>query len=222
MDTNELIQQLSRDLKPVKVLAAPPVRALQLSIVALVLVMAVLEALGGPRSDWNAALQRAGFVFETGIIFLAGLLAASAAFTLSIPDTRMRRPVTLLLAAATIIWLGICLVAAISLTAQDIRHEVSEIPSSAACVKALLFMTIAPLLVSFWMTLCAAPVWRGWAGYALTLSVASFGAFGMRFFCPSDAPAHLFLWHFLPVVVLSLLGAGLGCIVLRMRGPVRG
>jgi len=217
MDTSKLIDSLSKDLQPVRRLPAPVARAFILSLTALVLVTGMISFLGGPRADWVSVLQKPIFISGDILMLVAGFLSAIAAFTLAVPDTKIRKPVIVLLCTATVIWVVICLTAVASLTAQSFHAEVTDIGKSAACFKALIFMSALPLAISFTMALRAAPVWRGWTGYALTLSMASFGAFGMRFFCPSDSSAHLLLWHFLPVVILSVLGSVLGRIILRFR-----
>ena len=217
MDTSKFIDSLATDLQPVSPLPAPVMRAALMSLTALVLVTGMISFLGGPRADWLSVLQNPIFMSGDILMLVAGFLSAVAAFTLAVPDTKIRKPVIALLCSATVIWVVICLYAAASLTAQGVQAEITDIGKSAACFKALIFMSALPLAVSFYMALRAAPVWRGWTGYALTLSMASFGAFGMRFFCPSDSYAHLLLWHFLPVVILSVLGGVLGRIILRFK-----
>ena len=217
MDTSKLIDSLTQDLQPVRPLQAPVTRAIIMSFTALILIVGMLLFLGGPRADWAAVFKTPIFMIGDILMLVAGFISAIAAFTLSVPDTKIRKPVIVLLCAATVIWVGICLYALSSITLPAIQAEIADIGKSSACLKALIFMSAVPLAISFFLALRAAPVWRGWTGYALTLSMASFGAFGMRFFCPSDSYAHLLLWHFLPVVALSVLGGLLGRIILRFR-----
>jgi hypothetical protein len=217
MDTSKLIDNLTQDLQPVKPLWAPIKRAILMSILALVFVTGMIALLGGPRADWLNVATNPLLISGDILMLAAGFMSCVAAFTLAVPDTKIRKPVIMLLGAATVIWIGICLYAAASLTPQAIQAEITDIGKSSACVKALIFMSILPLVVSFFMAARAVPIWRGWTGYALTLSMASFGAFGMRFFCPSDSYAHLLLWHFMPVVILSVVGGLVGRIILRFR-----
>jgi len=217
MDTSKLIDSLTQDLQPVRALRGPVTRGTIMSFTALVLVTGMIALLGGPRADWLTVLQNPVFMSGDILMLVAGFISAVAAFTLAVPDTKIRKPVIALLCTATIIWVGICLFAAVSVTAESFHAEITDIGKSAACFKALIFMSALPLIISFSMALRSAPVWRGWTGYALTLSMASFGAFSMRFFCPSDSYAHLLLWHFMPVVILSVLGGLLGRIILRFR-----
>jgi len=217
MDTSKLIDSLTQDLRPVRPLWAPVIRATIMSVLALIFVTGMIAILGGPRADWLTVATNPLLMSGDILMLAAGFMSCVAAFTLAVPDTKIRKHVIVLLSAATVIWIGICLYAAASLTPQAMSAEIADMGKSSACVKALIFMSIAPLVVSFFMVARAVPIWRGWTGYALTLSMASFGAFGMRFFCPSDSYAHLLLWHFLPVIVLSVLGGVLGRIILRFR-----
>ena len=217
MDTSKLIDNLTQNLQPVRPLPSPIIRALIVSLVALALVIKMISILGGPRADWVSTLQNPLFVSGDLLMLAAGFLSAIAAFILSVPDVKIRKTVIALLCAASAIWAGICLYALASLTREGVQAEMADIAKSSACFKALIFMLALPLIISFFMALRAAPVWRGWTGYSLTLSMASFGAFGMRFFCPSDSYAHLLLWHFLPVVILSVAGVILGRVALRFR-----
>jgi hypothetical protein len=217
MDTNELVGTLAKDLKPVKPLASPAARALRLSLIAPVLALSLVPTLGGPRADWLEILQNPRALAPDLIILAAGVLAACAAAALAVPDVKIRRGVRILLVLATALWIGVCAGAAATLSLADVEVEWGTLKASASCVRGLVLMTAFPLLIGFVMTLKGAPVWRGWSGYAVTLSMASFGAFAMRFLCPSDAPSHLLLWHFMPVVVVALLGTLLGKAILRFK-----
>jgi hypothetical protein len=217
MDTNNLINALSRDLQPVRRLQAPMLRATLLSFLAIIFVAGMIFILHGPRPDWAAVLQKPAAMFSDALMLTAGILTVLAAFTLSIPDTQIRKPVIRMLSFATIIWTGMCLYAAYHLRFHDIQAEFDSFQQSSACIKALIFMCAFPLAVSFLMAWRAAPIWCGWTGYALTLSIASFSALGMRFLCPNDAYGHLLLWHFMPVISLSALGSLLGKIIFRSR-----
>jgi hypothetical protein len=215
--SEDLADRLAKNLKPVKPLAHPAVRAAGTAGFALAAVAACLAALGGPRKDW-ADMLRLPSVLETSVAMLgAAFSAALAAFILAVPDTKIRTPVRALLGLATVLWIEICMASVITLTPGDITAEFSAWAASRACVAGLLIMTTVPLIFSFVLTLRAAPLWRGWSGYALALSAASFGAIGMRFLCPSDAPEHLLLWHFLPVLVLAGVGTVLGKLILRFK-----
>jgi hypothetical protein len=39
----------------------------------------------------------------------------------------------------------------------------------------------------------------------------------MRFACPNEQPAHLLVWHYLPVLAFAIVGVGLGQILLKRK-----
>lgn len=205
MDTNDLIAALTQDLKPVKPLAAPPLRALTFTAAALLVVLALLF-LGGARAGWPMS---AGI--EAALMTIAGISSAVAAFYLAVPDTRLRRMPKLLLALAVLIWAGLCLYAFTMMPAGALREE----PAALSCVIGLVAMSVVPVALGTLMVWRGSPVWRGMAGGAVWLSAASFGAAGMRFLCANDGLGHLLLWHFAPVLALAALGAYLGRFLLK-------
>src|SRR5271156_1919573 len=131
MDTGKLIDNLAKDLQPVRPLSAPVIRAVIMSFTALVLVTGMISLLGGPRADWLTVLQSPIFMSGNILMLVAGFMSAVAAFSLSVPDTKIRRPVIALLCTATIIWAGICLYAAVSVTAVSFHAEITDIGASA-------------------------------------------------------------------------------------------
>jgi hypothetical protein len=207
-DTHDLIDKLSKDVAPVRPLPRAGFRALSLSLWALALALLILEQVHEPRSDLAATLHSPVYLSQGFAMMIAGLLAAFAAFKLSIPDTRLRRPVISSLASATALW-GL-------LIAIELFHAPSGMPEAAPpCFIGLTIGMSVPLALGLVMMMRSAPVWRGWAGYAMVLSVGSFAALVMRFICPDDSPGHLLVWHFLPVLALALPGALLGKILLN-------
>jgi hypothetical protein len=178
---------------------------------SVVLVAGALCLLHGPRADIAAALHRPSYLAETVGMFMAGLLAAAATFRLCVPDTKVRRPERLMLGLSSAFWLFI-----LSDTfGQALQKGIAAPDAGDRCLIGLTCMTALPLAVVVRMATKAAPVWRGRAGFAMVLSVASFGATGMRILCADDAPEHLLVWHFLPVAVFALAGILLGKTLLR-------
>jgi hypothetical protein len=83
-DTDKLIEDLTREAKPVKPLAAPLLRAAAL-LGALLATMMAFAAFGGHVTDTLAHLTHMPFTFELAGAFLAGTGAIIAAVILSIP-----------------------------------------------------------------------------------------------------------------------------------------
>ena len=209
-DTNDLIGKLAGDLKPVRRIAPVWLRAVALSALSLAAVFGFIFAFThGLRHDWTVMLGP--HLCQTLWIFMAGVLSAFAAFSLSVPDTKIRVHVYAMIGIATAVWvsliLGQLMAGPLSLSEVGERN----------CLTDLALLVVAPFSAAIFMATRAAPVWRGWAGYSLMLSTGSFAALGMRFICVNEEPAHLLVWHFLPVLVLGLFGIGLGEILLKWK-----
>jgi hypothetical protein len=207
-DTHDLIERLSADVKPVKRLPRPWLRAVLLTLASLVLALGVLRLVHEPRTDLMQALQDKGYELDGIMIFAAGACAAYAAFVLSVPDTRVRTPVLATLGMSTAIWLEIILRELLSTKAMP--------DPAPPCLIGLTIGMSAPLALGVVMMLRSAAVWRGLAGYAMVLAVGSFAALGMRFICPNDTPGHLLVWHFLPVIIFAIVGMPLFSILLKL------
>lgn len=209
MDTNNLIDALARDLKPVRPLPAPHLRALVFAGLTAALVVLALVVLGGPRTEWPASMAA-----EALLMASAGLAAAAAAFRLAVPDTRIRPATLALLSYAVTVWATLIVHAFTMMPEGGMRAELAE-TGSVACVIGLLAMTSIPLSLAMMMVWRASPVWRGLAGAMAWLAAASFGAAGMRFLCANDGIGHLLLWHFMPVLALAALGTLAGRLLLK-------
>ncbi|MGE4167918.1 MAG: NrsF family protein, partial [Xanthobacteraceae bacterium] len=100
--TPDLIELLVANLTPVKRLRPPIVRAATwLALAALI--VALLAIAQGLRPDIAVHLQQSGFVMSLGGALLTGVLAAIAAFMLSLPDRS--RLWVLLPAPSLVFWL---------------------------------------------------------------------------------------------------------------------
>lgn len=211
-DTNDLIARLSQEVKPVKRLAPVWLRATVFSVLTAVAVAGGIAMFTeGLRPDWTVMLGP--HLCQSAGIFMAGVLAAVAAAILSVPDTRIRAHVWGMLGLSSAIWL-VVIVEQLSqgwpgLSAVGERN----------CLTDLVLLAVVPAIAAFFAATRAAPVWRGWAGFAMTLAAGSFAALGMRFICANEEPAHLLVWHFLPVLALALFGMGLGEILLKWKVP---
>lgn len=206
-DTDKLIASLGQDLKPVKPMAGALILALILSTLSLVATFGAITIFTkGIRADWQVMFNE--HVAQTAGIFISGVLAAYAAFKLSVPDTRIRNPVRVVLGLASFIW--------VLLIAGQIGAEPPE-AGYRNCLTDFSLLFVIPFAAGIFVATRGAPVWHGWAGYALALSVGSFAALGMRFACPNEQPAHLLVWHYLPVLAFAIVGVGLGQILLKSK-----
>jgi hypothetical protein len=210
MDTpDDLIKNLTRDLKPVTPLAPDWQRAVIFASIGLTLTFGTAVLLG-LRDDLVAHLQRMEFLAEIAAMLLAGFLSAGAAVKLAVPDTRLRLPVKLPLALAHLAWFWLLAKTAFNL-------PISDDSGHGACAIDLTLMMILPLAAATGGIMRGAPVFRGLAGYAMSLSMVSFAAAAMRLLCPNDEAGHLLFWHFLPAVGIAVLGIVIGLFAFRQK-----
>lgn len=215
MDTNELVSKLVDELKPVKQLPSAKCCSVYWGGMAAFLVVGAVIVLGGVRPDFLEIIRRPVFLFENIAMLVAGLLAASVAFQLRVPQAVITRPIKGLLTAATAIWIFEvirCYLNASDLASEarlDFAHYIHD------CLIDLTLMMAIPAAFMFFMLKKGATTQALWAGYAALLATASFAALGMRYLCASDDPAHLLVWHFLPVVVYAAIGSLIGRTLLR-------
>jgi len=208
MDTNKLIDELTNDLQPVKRLPSPLTRSLTWASMALLFVAIMIYPLGGIRFNLNEALTLTSYLFENTLAFFAGLLASIAVFKLSIPDTQIHRSTILMITLSSLTWLGISLynlaqASPESLTQAWYMHQ----GAVNHCLTDLLLMTFIPLGCLIYMIRKAAPIHFALAGFSSLLAISAFASIAMRILCASDDTAHLFFWHYAPI--LAIAGAGI-------------
>lgn len=213
MSDKKLIDDLTRDLEPVKPVACCMTRLCLWLPVLLFFILAFIY-FEGLRPDRLNMLTPA-FILESLLLFLSGLLAAMAAFKLGIPDTKLRLPVIALLAVPTAIWLGLNIYTYIMSSAGQVMSELNHYDNFRHEILLLTLMIALPAAILFYLIAKAAPTFRLWAAYAIILATASFAAIAMRMICGFDGYAHLLIYHFLPVLGLSVLGLALGRFLLR-------
>ena len=191
-DTDKLIQKLSGDLKPVKPLLPAPLRAGCICAFSLVAVFGGIFAVShGMRADLADQLAQVPFLLQTGAMLAAGIFAAFAACRLCVPDTRIRAPVKAMLGLSSLLWL---LLIASAVRLGGLGYA---IPGEGNCLTDLSLLAVLPLAAICFLMTRGAPVWRGWAGFAMTLATGSFPA--------------------LPVLAFALAGVALGKILLKQK-----
>jgi hypothetical protein len=213
-----VIAQLARDAAPVEPLPSPLARwcAWTLSaIVAGVIVTILLGFLPRLRPVVAAPVHDPRFVLAALATGGLALLAAGAAFALSVPGAARGRFVRIVPWLAAIAWAAVLRTRLVAI--GDPVAQIVTTPWHPVCV--LLILTISAL-PGFWLFLMlrrAAPLQSLWTGALAALGTLALGALGTQFVCPIDAPAHHLVWHFSPVIVLSALGLVLGARVFDWR-----
>lgn len=206
MNTADLIKELSEDLKPVK---RATVGVKQFSITFFLGLFSVTAGLlvFGLRIDITEALFQFSFAIESFLLLAIAVLASFLSLLLSIPGGANKK-ISLSAAGLLTLWIFILLY-------QLINDPAHEAGTGFTCVKSILFISIIPSGIIFWLIRKGAPIKRPLLGLSALLAGASYGAFASQFICKNDAPLHILAWHTLTLIVLMIVGSILGRIYLK-------
>jgi hypothetical protein len=201
--TSDLVSSLATDLRPVRRLRSPLVRAVCWLMLAAV-ILALLAVVQGLRPDLAQRLGDPVFTAGLAASLLTGILAAVAAFLVSLPDRS--RLWLLLPVPALVIWLSNtgyqCLSQWISIGPEGIG-----LGETARCF-ATLVLTSAPLsLVMLVMLRHAAPLRPRLVTVMGSLSVAALTATALFLFHSLDATVMILMWNLGTAVIFVALGS---------------
>lgn len=208
METSNLIKSLSREAKPVKRLAAPHLRFFAWLFLACASVILGISLLG-PRGDLNTKLIEGSFWLECATLFVATVVSAYAAFLLSVPGVRLSRWLTLVPLISLMVWLALLgyrmLSGSLSGDPQAITCSANSI-----CAQDILILAWLPSAILIIMIRRAAPIHLALNGLLILLASGAVAALGTQFVCCDSSPMHALLWHFVPVIVVTLAGLWAG------------
>ena len=204
--TPDLIAALVEDATQVRRLRPPLARATAWLIFA-VLLIAALGALHGLRTDLAEHLLQP--VFTLGIVasFVTGVLAAVAAFLVSLPD---RSRLWLLLPAPSVaVWMSTigygCLTDWVSLEPDGVR-----VGDTLRCFVTLILTGLPLSLVFLVMLRHAAPLRPTMVAITGSLSVAAITATALSVFHNLDATVMILIWNLGTSVLIIALACTLG------------
>jgi hypothetical protein len=214
---NKLIDEMVRDLRPVRPARIGVALALLLAVEAVVLAVGI--GWSGIRPDISERLYDPRFIGFVSILMTAAIGSAWAALRLSVPGRELSRPALLgllllpsLAAAAAVVllpWGG---------RWADIRpimwacwHCISFTAATAFIPWLFVVMTVSRL----------APLRPARVGVLAGLSAFALGALATELHCASREGYHLALGHYLPVVGMALITGIFVARVLRLRTKAR-
>jgi hypothetical protein len=204
--TERLIDALVARAAPVRRLRSPWLRALQWLALAAV-VLAFMALVHGVRSDLTEHLRQGGFLMGLGAALATGMLAAIAAFMISLPD---RSPWWMLLPMPTLaIWVSSigygCLTDWVNVGPDGV-----QLGETARCFATLL-LTSVPLAIAMAAMLRYAVLLRAnTVTFLGTLAVAAMTAFALSLDHDLDASAMILIWNIGVAALITGIGSLLG------------
>ena len=214
MKTDDLIQGLSRDLKPTPRGAAAGRLALGLGAGALVSAALMVFWLR-PRPDLTDALGTPMFWVKFFYAALAGLLLSLAAGRLSRPGVRLG-------GLAVAVGLPFALMGTmgamrLALAARESWHELLMGHSADVCPWNILAIGLPLLAGAIWAIRGLAPTRLIAAGLAAGGAAGALSALIYGFHCPETAAPFVAIWYTLGIALVAALGGVLGARLLRWR-----
>jgi hypothetical protein len=215
-----LIERLSASATPVQRLRPPLLRAgLWLLLAGLVLL--VLAAVHGARPDLASRLHDPSFALALAGSFLTGILAAIAAFYLSLPDRS--RLWLLLPAPALAVWVGTigygCLTDWVSIGPDGVR-----LGTTLECFATLLIVSVPSSVILLVMLHHAARLHPTIVAMMGGLASAGIAATALSFFHELDATVMVLLWNLgAAALIVALAGVfGRRVFAWRLLGRIGG
>ncbi|TIS57123.1 DUF1109 domain-containing protein [Mesorhizobium sp.] len=213
--TPDLIASLATNLTPVRRLRPPVRRAARWLLLAAV-VLTLLAVSQGLRPDLAQKLQQPAFAISMAASLLTGVLAAIAAFLVSLPD---RSRLWLLLPVPALgVWLSNigyqCLAQWIGVGPEGV-----SLGEAARCF-ATLVLTSLPLSLSMLVMLrYAAPLRPTAVTLMGSLAVAAITATALSLFHAMDATAMILMWNVGTAALFVGLGGLFGRKIFRWVAP---
>ena len=214
--TPDLIEALAANLAPVRRLR-PPVTRAACWLLLVALLFALLALSQGVRPDLTQRLREPTFILSMSGALLTGVLAAVAAFMLSLPD---RSGFCLLLPApALVLWLSTigyqCLTNWVSLEPNGIR-----LGETARCFATLVLTSLPLSLTMLVMLRYAAPLRPIAVTLTGSLAVGAITATTLSLFHDLDATVMILTWNLGTAALFVGLGAALGGKMFSWAAPI--
>lgn len=213
VDTRQLIQELSAQAAPVKVLRPQRYAVLVLALLSLYAICAQCW-LEGVRPDLAVQLTRPLFMLEL-LLLAAMLVSASVASVYAmLPDGAERKT---LMRLPYLFSGGMLALLIFQLFLPNDPHMVMSDATSHTheCTQYITLSSLLPAALMFSLLRKGASVIPMQAGLLAVIAAVSVGAITLRLAEANDEIIHLITWHYLPSIFFASLGALIGRFLLR-------
>ncbi len=203
MRTEELITKLSNEQSK-KTLRSPRYYASWL-LVTLILYAIFIQFYLGLRSDLSVQLLKKKFVLEIFLLASLSVTSAIASIFLIYPDQYQKK---LLIKIPNFLFaIIIALIAAQLLLPSESLALITANSHNIECSICIAAVAIIPSLLVFNLIKKGAATSFKKAGFFAILTTTSIGCITLRLAENNDAAMHLLVWHYLPTLLFSCLGA---------------
>lgn len=214
METNDLINGLVADLRPVRRLASPTSRAANWLAVAMVGVLIGLTHFG-VRRDIVETSRSLAFLLRVSLLGATVWLAILTCLRLSVPAGESR--------AWARWWPIVAIGSVLAVGAGELVYalllgDAGSPFRSWTCVRKVAFAGAIPAAGAMLMMRRSAALEPQWTAMLGLLAAGAAGGLTAELACPIDEPMHMFVWHLVPAAVLAVVGLGGGELWARFRG----
>jgi hypothetical protein len=214
MKTDDLVQSLSAEVKPVN--RGTVARRLALGLGAGAVVSSVIMLVWiGPRPDLAHALTTSMFWVKFGYAALAGLILAAATSRISRPGARLGA--LALAIALPFAGMGAMGAMRLAMAAREAWHGLLMGASADVCPWRIFVIGLPLLAGAVWAVRGLAPTRLTLAGFLAGGTAGALGALIYGFHCPETAAPFVAVWYTLGMALVAALGGALGARVLRWR-----
>lgn len=211
MNTDQLIDKLVAEgaQKPLP----HPMKQALFWLLGTLIYLAAFCLFIGFRADIAGKFSEPLYIAELVFMSLTALSAAWAAVCLSRPDCFQMPWIKYVPFDFLVLWAAVAFLVFKNLNGSQIVH--TAMLCQFDCPLNILLFSLPPGIAMFLLIRKGAPVQFYWAGSMATLSVTAFAYVCMRLVEMNDSPAHLLVWHALPVMIMSIAGMLAGKFTLR-------
>jgi hypothetical protein len=216
MNINDVINDLVKELQPVRPVRPFSVRYATWAAAVFAAVGALLLAISA-RRDPDIVFDSARLVSDAVMVVLIALTASWSALKLSVPGEEKPFSHRYMPLALLAMW---CLFSVFQVAVEAIHTGAEALVPDPHVVCALLVAGAGGLLMIplTFLLRGAAPLDPRWCGAMAGIAAGAAAMIGIEFICVYERPAHFMAYHVLPVLLFGVAGALAGPRLLPWRG----
>lgn len=207
------IDSLTKDLEPVKKQQTCHVKSLQFVLLSYCIIFLAAVFIGF-RRDISLLFSNIEVLGQVIVLLVAGILSVIATFRLTIPSENVGRLNWGLIGSSVGLISCVTLYCAGGADAKDIEVYMHWNMISHR-LKTFALLAILPTILMVWMIRKGRPVHTSLVGFTSFLAITCISVTGCRMLCPVDSLLANLVWHYMPIIVLSLLGYIIGRYIYR-------